>query len=39
MKNDILGKTNLDSMQQAFCLDSEKALRLLARAAKHYRVL
>lgn len=32
MKNDILGKTNLDSTQQAFCLDSEKALRLLAPA-------
>lgn len=28
----LLGKTNLDSTQQAFCLDSDKALRLLAPA-------
>lgn len=32
MENNILGKTNLDSTQQAFCLDSDKALRLLAPA-------
>lgn len=28
----LLGKTNLDNTQQAFCLDSDKALRLLAPA-------
>jgi DNA helicase-2/ATP-dependent DNA helicase PcrA len=30
--DNLLGITNLDSTQQAFCLDSEKALRLLAPA-------
>ncbi len=28
----LLGKTNLDKTQQAFCLDNDKALRLLAPA-------
>lgn len=32
METGILGKTNLDSTQQAFCLDGDKALRLLAPA-------
>jgi DNA helicase II / ATP-dependent DNA helicase PcrA len=32
MEKGILGKTNLDSTQQAFCLDGEKTLRLLAPA-------
>ena len=32
MDNSILGKTNLDATQQAFCLDTNKALRLLAPA-------
>ena len=32
LDNSILGKTNLDITQQSFCLDNEKALRLLAPA-------
>ena len=32
MNKKILGATNLDKSQQAFCLDSHKALRLLAPA-------
>ena len=32
MENSIIGDTNLDPTQQAFCLDTNKALRLLAPA-------